>query len=157
MVGGVVVRRVVLRHGPALPYAEAGGPGGAPVVQLEDPVSRELAERFVSGLTEAPVGRGFLETVVEESLKAPAYVWRETLRGLLETDLRATLAGILVPTLVVRGDRDPVLTPEDQQTMLDAVPGARLIVHEGAGHVVHWERPARVARDIAAFTATVMR
>ncbi|MEV5974049.1 alpha/beta hydrolase [Streptomyces sp. NPDC051921] len=118
---------------------------------LEDPVDRGFAEGFSAGLTAEPVGRGFLETVVEESMKAPARVWRETLRGLLETDLRATLGGILVPTLVVWGDRDPLLTREEQQMILDAVPDSRLIVYEGVGHVPYWERPERVARDISDF------
>ncbi|MFJ9576770.1 alpha/beta fold hydrolase [Streptomyces sp. NPDC101191] len=118
---------------------------------LQDPVDRAFAENFSAGMTAEPVGRGFLETVVDESLKAPAHVWRETLRGLLETDLRATLAGILVPTLVVWGDQDPLLTREEQQVILDAVPGSRLIVYEGVGHVPYWERPERVAPDIADF------
>ncbi|TGB14558.1 alpha/beta hydrolase [Streptomyces sp. MZ04] len=121
------------------------------VRQLEDPVDRDLVERFELGMTAEPVARGFLETVVEENLKAPARVWREALRGLLETDLRATLSGILVPTLAVWGDRDPIVTREEQQTILDTVLGSRLIVYEGAGHAVYWERPERVARDIADF------
>ncbi|WP_371528329.1 alpha/beta hydrolase [Streptomyces sp. NBC_01283] len=122
------------------------------VRQLEDPLDRSFAERFALGLiagsAAGSVGRGFLETVVEESLKAPARVWRETLRGLLETDLRATLSGILVPTLALWGDQDPFVTREEQQTVLDSVLGSRLIVYEGVGHVVHWETPERVARDI---------
>ncbi|MFI8828674.1 alpha/beta fold hydrolase [Streptomyces sp. NPDC053431] len=121
------------------------------VRDLTDPVDRSFAEGFSAGLTAEPVGRGFLETVVDESLKAPARVWRETLRALLETDLRATLAGILVPTLVVWGDQDPLLTREDQQVILGAVPDSRLIVYEGVGHVPYWERPERVAGDIADF------
>ncbi|MFG2500695.1 alpha/beta fold hydrolase [Streptomyces sp. NPDC048441] len=123
------------------------------VRQLEDPVDRGFVERFALGMTAEPVARGFLETVVDENLKAPARVWRETLRGLLETDLRSTLSGILVPTLAVWGDQDPILTRAEQQTILDTVLGSRLIVYEGVGHVAYWERPERVARDIAVFAA----
>ncbi|MFG2330022.1 alpha/beta fold hydrolase [Streptomyces sp. NPDC048604] len=122
---------------------------------MEDPVDRAFAEEFVRGLTAAPVGRGFLETVIDENLKAPARVWRETLRGLIETDLRATLTGILVPTLVVWGDRDPLLPRTDQQTILDTIPDSRLEVYEGVGHLAYWEAPDRVLRDLAAFTAGV--
>ncbi|WP_086830940.1 alpha/beta fold hydrolase [Streptomyces sp. NRRL B-24572] len=123
------------------------------VRELKDPVNPELAAALVDGLTAIPMGRGFLQTVVDETLKAPAHVWRETLRGLLETDLRATLSGILVPTLVVWGDQDPVLTREDQQTILDAVPDSRLLVYEGVGHIAYWEAPERVLRDLTAFMA----
>ncbi|WP_418958220.1 alpha/beta fold hydrolase [Streptomyces tritici] len=122
---------------------------------LEDPVDRAFAEDFARGLTAAPVGRGFLETVIDENLKAPARVWRAALRGLLETDLRATLTGILVPTLVVWGDRDPLLPRTDQQTILDTVPDSRLTVYEGVGHVAYWEAPDRVLRDVTAFATAV--
>ncbi|MFF5970122.1 alpha/beta fold hydrolase [Streptomyces sp. NPDC012769] len=141
-----------------VPAALADKPGVAElwetVRKLEDPVDRAFVEAFASGMTASPMGRGFLQTVIDENLKAPARVWRETLRGLLETDLRATLRGILVPTLVVWGDRDRLLPPEDQRTILDAVPDSRLLVYEGVGHVVYWEAPDRVLRDLTAFTTS---
>ncbi|MCT9109735.1 alpha/beta fold hydrolase [Streptomyces mirabilis] len=120
---------------------------------LSDPVPREFVEEFVSGAVDRPVARGLVETMIEENLKVPAYVWQETLRGLLDTDLRATLAGILVPTLVIWGDQDDLLPRGDQQTILDAIHGSRLIAYEGVGHDVHWEQPDRVVADLAAFTA----
>ncbi|MGW4701401.1 alpha/beta fold hydrolase [Streptomyces sp. NPDC004285] len=123
------------------------------VKELRDPVDPATAAALVDGMTATPMGRGFLQTVVDESLKAPAHVWRETLRGLLETDLGATLTGILVPTLVVWGDQDPLLTREDQQAILDAIPDSRLAVYEGVGHVAYWEAPDRVLRDLTAFLA----
>jgi pimeloyl-ACP methyl ester carboxylesterase len=91
--------------------------------------------------------------MIDENLKVPAYVWQETLRGLLDTDLRATLAGILVPTVVIWGDQDDLLPRGDQQTILDAIHGSRLIAYEGVGHDVHWEQPDRVVADLAAFAA----
>ncbi|MFF8377862.1 alpha/beta fold hydrolase [Streptomyces sp. NPDC015661] len=120
---------------------------------VKDPVDPAVAESLLDGLTATPMGRGFMQTVVDETLKAPAHVWRETLRGLLETDLRATLSGILVPTLLVWGDQDPILTREDQQTILDAIPDSRLLVYEGVGHIAYWEDPERVLRDLTAFVA----
>ncbi|MFE2700436.1 alpha/beta fold hydrolase [Streptomyces mirabilis] len=120
---------------------------------LSDPVPREFVEEFVSGTVARPVARGLVETMIEENLKVPAYVWRETLRGLLDTDLRATLAGILVPTVVIWGDQDDLLPRGDQQTILDAIHGSRLIAYEGVGHDVHWEQPDRVVADLAAFAA----
>ncbi|AVH60336.1 MULTISPECIES: alpha/beta fold hydrolase [Streptomyces] len=116
-----------------------------------DPVPREFVEDFMAVMASRQVARGLLETMIDESLKLPSYVWRETVRGLMETDLRATLAGILVPTLVIWGDQDDILPRGDQQIILDAIHGSRLHVYEGAGHAVHWEQPERVVADIAAF------
>ncbi|NUK32875.1 alpha/beta hydrolase [Streptomyces lunaelactis] len=120
---------------------------------LSDPVPREFVEDLMTGMVARPVARGLIETMIDESLKVPAHVWRETLRGLLEADLPATLAGILVPTLVIWGDQDDFLPRSDQQAILDAIHGARLVTYEGAGHVVHWEQPERVIADLVDFAA----
>ncbi|MEU2658527.1 alpha/beta fold hydrolase [Streptomyces sp. NPDC007325] len=142
-----------------VPALLADKPGAAAlretVEALEDPVDRAFAAGFTRGFAADRVAPGFLETLVDENLKVPARVWRATLRGLLEADLAATLTGILVPTLVVWGDRDPLLTRSDQQLLLDAIPDSRFLVHEGAGHVVYWEDPDRVARELVAFTAAL--
>ncbi|MET9903863.1 alpha/beta hydrolase [Streptomyces sp. NPDC006446] len=122
---------------------------------LADPVPRAFVEEFMAGTAARPIARGFVETMVEESLKLPAYVWKETVGGLLDADLGATLAGILVPTLVIWGDQDEYLPREDQQTILNAVHGADFLAYEGTGHVVHWEQPERVVADIAAFAARI--
>jgi len=122
---------------------------------LSDPVPREFVEDFMADMVGRPVARGLLETMIEENLKVPAHVWKETVRGLLEADLRASLAGIMVPTLVIWGDQDDFLPRDDQQTILDAIHGSRLLVYEGVGHVVHWEQPERVVADIAAFATHI--
>ncbi|MBW1598769.1 alpha/beta fold hydrolase [Streptomyces sp. JJ38] len=142
-----------------VPAALADKPGAeelwATVAELRDPIAPDFVERFASGLTAAPLDPAFLRTVVRENLKAPARVWRDTLRGLLDTDLRATLPHVRVPTLVVWGDRDTVLSRADQESIVDAVPDARLVVYEGAGHVVYWDSPERAARDVAEFAERV--
>ncbi|MFF1654065.1 alpha/beta fold hydrolase [Streptomyces sp. NPDC058251] len=118
---------------------------------LSDPVPRAFVEELMNGMAAGPVARGLMETMIDEHLKVPAYVWQETLRGLLEADLRATLAGILVPTLLLWGEQDDILPRSDQQTILDAIHGARLLTYEGSGHGLHWEKPDRVVADLAAF------
>ncbi|MFD7711616.1 alpha/beta fold hydrolase [Streptomyces sp. NPDC059786] len=126
------------------------------VEELTDPVPASFVAEFrerCAGPAGTSVGRGFLATMAEEAGKPPARVWRETVRGLLGTDLARTLRGILVPTLVLWGDADTCVPRADQRQILDAVPGATLEVYEGAGHVLHWERPERLAQDIAAFAA----
>ncbi|GAA2986467.1 alpha/beta fold hydrolase [Streptosporangium longisporum] len=47
---------------------------------------------------------------------------------------RGGFGDIAVPTLVVHGDRDPVLPLPHGRALRDAIPGAELLVLEGAGH-----------------------
>jgi non-heme chloroperoxidase len=130
---------------PSLDFLEA-------VAGLEDPVDREFVASFVTATTTEAVPRDLLEEMIEESKKLPAHVWRATLDGLL--DARAPAVGaIRAPTLVIWGERDELVPRSDQDRLIAALPGARLLVYEGAGHIVHWEQPERVARDIVAFTA----
>ena len=166
--GGVAARLVAGSHPDrvaglvlaGVPATLTGNPGMKALEErvrdLEDPVPRAFVEELLSGLTVRPLGRGVLATLVEENLKVPARVWRETVRGLLETDLGATLRGILVPTLVLWGDADSVLPRADQQRILDVVLGARLVVYEGAGHALYREEPDRFVQDVAAFAAEVL-
>jgi pimeloyl-ACP methyl ester carboxylesterase len=47
-----------------------------------------------------------------------------------------------VPTLLIAGELDQAAPLRTMQRMAEAIPGARLEVIPGAGHLVHLERPA---------------
>lgn len=49
-------------------------------------------------------------------------------------DRRAKLAGLDVPTLVLHGTGDPLITPEHGEDTARAIPGAKLRMIEGMGH-----------------------
>ena len=119
--------------------------------------TKSLAARNVRSrrLGEYGVPPAFLETVVRESLKLPARVWRAVLlEGLLEADFSGELDKIEAPTLIVWGDQDD-LTRSGQEALVAAISGSRLVVYPGAGHGVHWEEPELVADDIATFVKEV--
>ena len=98
-----------------------------------------------------PVPDGLIDMAVAESLKVPAFVWRAALAGLMEDDTARRRHRIAAPTLLHWGERDNFVPRADQDALLRDIPRARLIVHAGAGHALHWEDPARAAREIAAF------
>ncbi len=54
------------------------------------------------------------------------------------------------PTLVLVGSDDTMTPPKYARFLADALPGAQHIVLEGAGHMAVMERPADVARHLAA-------
>lgn len=76
---------------------------------------------------------------------AKAYVRQQTaIMGRI--DSRPHLAAIKVPTLVVVGDEDAVTPPDRAQEMASAIPGARLEIVEGAGHLTPLEQAGAVER-----------
>jgi pimeloyl-ACP methyl ester carboxylesterase len=64
-------------------------------------------------------------------------------------DTLARLPQIRVPTLVVHGERDPAVPVANARILAGAIPGARLEVLAGAGHVPFWQQPERLARLVA--------
>jgi non-heme chloroperoxidase len=68
-----------------------------------------------------------------------------------EGDFVGELDKIRTPTLVVWGDRDVRYRRSEQETIVAAIPGSRLLVYPGAGHLLHVEEPARLASDLASF------
>ncbi|HXE46634.1 MAG TPA: alpha/beta hydrolase [Conexibacter sp.] len=49
-------------------------------------------------------------------------------------DRTGALRGIVAPTLVIHGDRDPLITPSGGKATAKAIPGARLMIVPGMGH-----------------------
>lgn len=121
------------------------------VSNLTDPIDHGFALEFQQSTLAKEVPQTFLETVVEESRKVPARVWKAALEGLLEADHSAELYKIKSPTLIVWGDQDAYCPRSDQEAIQSAITGSPLLVYTGAGHAIHWEYPERFAADVAAF------
>ncbi|MBM3621550.1 MAG: alpha/beta hydrolase [Alphaproteobacteria bacterium] len=125
------------------------------VAMLSDPVDPVFAREFQRGTLAQPVPSWFFETIVAESLKAPAHVWRSALDALIAEDDAACHAAITAPTLILWGDKDRIGSHAQQAQIVASIRGARLTAYRGIGHSPHWEAPHRVAADIAAFLDTI--
>ncbi len=79
-------------------------------------VARRFAERH-------PPTKEFLDVMLDENLKAPARVWRETFESLLDYDDTSELPTLRTPTLIIWGDRD---------TIIDRHAGALDHLHRGS-------------------------
>jgi pimeloyl-ACP methyl ester carboxylesterase len=72
-------------------------------------------------------------------------------------DAYGRLRGLAPPTLVIHGTEDRILSPINGDLLASLIPGARLELLDGAGHLVYWEQPERTAqlvREHAAAHAT---
>jgi non-heme chloroperoxidase len=77
----------------------------------------------------------------------------ELLVPLLAFDVRAELAKIDLPTVVVVGTRDVVTPPRRARGVAARIPGARLEVLAGCGHLIMLERPDALDRILERFSA----
>lgn len=68
-------------------------------------------------------------------------------------DVESLLPGVAVPALVLVGSEDRWSPPEQHRRIAEAVPGARLRVVEGAGHMLPAEAPDAFVEAVAAWLA----
>jgi len=77
-------------------------------------------------------------------------------RGMaLRKDSVPTLSRIQVPTLVVVGEHDQLTPVAEAQAMRAGIPGARLAIVPGAGHLPNLEAAATVSQQLGNFFAAV--
>jgi 3-oxoadipate enol-lactonase len=169
--GGMIAQEVTLRHPDrvrtlTLGCTYAGGEGS----RLTDPqVLQHLAQLLLSGRTDEALRVGFEYNVSQDFASDPRnfeLVQRvaQELPGTLEIlmlqvqavaghDTSERLGEISVPTLVIHGTEDQMLSVDNARHIAERIPGARLEVMEGVGHAFWWERPERSAelvRELAA-------
>ena len=95
------------------------------------------------------------ERIVEKRLAdspSPASYYEQAKAG-SRFDASGRVGRISSPTLVIHGAEDRYVLPSNARALAEAVPGARLRVLEGAGHLVFVERAAEVNREVLAFLA----
>jgi pimeloyl-ACP methyl ester carboxylesterase len=71
--------------------------------------------------------------------------------------LAPDLGAIAVPTLVIHGSLDMIVPPAVGEATAAAIPGAELVVIEGAGHVPTMTRPTQVVAAIDSWAARLPR
>jgi 3-oxoadipate enol-lactonase len=161
--GGMVAQELALRHPErirtlALGCTYCGGEGSAlaPQATLE-----RLSAGMMSGDRELAIRTGFEVNVSErfahqdgayetframaKSLPAPIPVIMLQMQAIAQHDTSARLPSIALPTLVIHGDEDLMLPVQNGRMIAGLIPGARLEVLEGVGHMFWWEEPTRSA------------
>ena len=68
-------------------------------------------------------------------------------------DPEPILSKLSVPTLIVWGAEDQVISPNHGKRMEAVIPDAKLVFFEATGHVAHEEKPARMASELKQFLA----
>jgi pimeloyl-ACP methyl ester carboxylesterase len=144
------------REGQPAIFVIMRNPVGRAILRKIDP--RPLAEK------------GLKQAYIDEKLVTPALIDRyvELARAPGHRDLllngpgrprkpvsAATFQAIHAPTLVMHGEADTVIPVEAGQALAAAIPGAKLILYPGVGHVPMEQIPDRSAADVRAFLVSL--
>ncbi|MFZ0534302.1 MAG: alpha/beta hydrolase [Anaerolineales bacterium] len=89
---------------------------------------------------------------LQTKLQPETFVYSEShfLKGWTVMD---RLGEIKVPTLVMAGREDFIYPPEHQEELAAAIPNARLVIIDRAGHNPHDEQPAETLKAVREFLA----
>ncbi len=114
-----------------------------------------LSDVFLPKLL-APGSADVMPTVVEKLKEILSVQSKEGVVGALEAmknrvDSTPTLATIEVPTLVVAGEKDQLITIEATRSMASAIPGAQFTIIPDAGHLTPLEQPVALGRVLMEF------
>ena len=121
------------------------------ISKLADPIDPDFIRGFAKEETQERVPLEFREMLIEENLKVPARVWVQTTEGLLKETFPDDLKRIQCPALILWGDTVTITTQAEQEGVKGEIRDARLVVLEGLGHMLYWEGPEQVAKEIGTF------
>ncbi|MET8869789.1 4-carboxymuconolactone decarboxylase [Nonomuraea sp. NPDC004580] len=103
-------------------------------------------------LLEGAAGRWFAgppdQALLDDLAAADPTAYAACCEALAGYDLRAELAQITVPTLVVAGRDDPATPPAHARQLADGIPGATLVELPGAAHLAPADQPERVTKAL---------
>jgi pimeloyl-ACP methyl ester carboxylesterase len=111
----------------------------------------ELGERLMP-LPVAGINENALTRLLSDRRTAALLGWNPFMHN---PKLRARLRYLDVPTLVVWGESDRLVTPDYGRAYADAIPGARFSQIEDAGHYAYLERPTQFVQTLEAFLSQV--
>ena len=93
----------------------------------------------------------FMPVLLREYILAGIPRTIRTLQYAFEDPMQQHLPHVHVPTLVVRGSRDPIVPQDWAEKVNCLLPDSQLIVVEGAGHAVNFNSPERLVQLVQSF------
>ncbi len=135
----------VIKRNPGIPefYAE--------VEKMQVAFERSFMVDFQKATLAKPIDSAYFNLLVDESMKIPVTALKAAFKGLMDVDYVDQLKNIKVPVLILWGDADSFFQRDGQELLRKNISHAKYITYKRAGHALHWEEPARVARDILMF------
>lgn len=158
--GGMVAQELALAHPErvgklVLVSTTPGGPEAFPMpertVQLM--TGGATLRQFVENALAPRADEAIVERILahRERTAQPLEAWQAQAAAGAAFDAYDRIGGIRAPTLVLHGTEDAVVDPRNSAHLGRAIPGARVELFPGGGHIFWWEQPEEFARVVTEF------
>ncbi len=128
---------------------ERGGSLESTYWWLPRSLRERLFLRIAEGLLFAPgANPRAIRSGMEDIRACPRETIRKDIAAATAMDLRDVAQALRVPTRIVCGDQDRLIPPSLSRRLHELIPGSRLEILEGAGHMLPLERPEQISRAI---------
>jgi pimeloyl-ACP methyl ester carboxylesterase len=141
-----------------------GGPEIVPptpeAISVVTPPRGTPPEQIVRRAMQVITAPGFAENnpdAIEELVRlsavqpTPKAVFSAQLQALMQNDRSGRVSQIQAPVLVIHGDSDSLIPSENGRRLAERIPGARLSLLKGCGHMPMWEQPDVLSEHVLAF------
>jgi 3-oxoadipate enol-lactonase len=163
--GGMVAQELALGHPErvdrlVLACTTPGGPGSHPMPARTIELMAEAAtldpevaiRRFVENALGDPNEELVEQVLAYRRANPPDPAgWNALATAGAAFDALDRVGTIQAPTLVVSGTADAVVDPRNSELLAERIPGARLELLDGCGHLLFWERPEAFAELVRGF------
>jgi pimeloyl-ACP methyl ester carboxylesterase len=75
----------------------------------------------------------------------------EGFRASIGSDVSEVAQHLTMPTLLVGASNDPITTVAAYERLHQLIPGSELVILQGVGHLIHYEKPREAAEAIVGF------
>jgi pimeloyl-ACP methyl ester carboxylesterase len=124
------------------------------LIQESPALPREVAmRRGVENALAPGADPALIERIMEHRVATaqPLAAWVAQAAAGMTFDVWERVGEIGAPTLVLTGDLDVVVDPRNSELLAAMIPGARLEIFRGTGHLFFWEEPERFVRAVKEF------
>jgi pimeloyl-ACP methyl ester carboxylesterase len=166
--GGMIAQQVALKAPERLRTLTLGctypGGEGSSLIAPEDagPLLEAMGsgdlDRVIQAMYEVNLSPGFRADATRyedfktmaTSLPARQQTVQLQIQAVAGHDAQARLAEIEAPTLVIHGTEDKMIPVANGRLIASLIPGAKLEIFDGVGHLFWWEEPERSAELVRA-------